>query len=641
MSWQLAVFALLALVLFAGGIWFERSRPSTRVIAAVAALAALGVAGRVLLAPVPNVVATTDVALLAGYTLGGPAGFAVGALSALVSNFWLGQGPWTPWQMAGWGAVGIGGAALARLGGRQLGRWALAAAGAIAGFSFGALMDLSVMVSFGGEQSLDRYLALSARAIPFNVAHAAGNAALMLAAGPALVRMLDRYRDRFEVRWRDLPAAAPLAGALVAVALGAALAGSLSAPQPAAAASAGTSSAASASAWLEEARNPDGGYGMEPGAESSPGMTGWAMLGLEAAGINPLDVGPPGKTPVDYLRRNAGDLDSTADLERTILALRGAGLSAESFGGHDLVAELAARRDGNGSFDGQTNLTAFAILAQASAGVSGSQLGESAAWLRKAQNKDGGWGSVSSAASEPDSTGAVLQALAVAPGGDAQMARGAQWLAKAQRGDGGWSLTAGATTNAQSTAWAVQGLLAAGGSGPIGSGIDYLAGRQAGDGHYTYSKASDQTPVWVTAQALAATGRRPYPLAAVPRDPGSSGGGSGGGSGGSAGAGPGPAAVGGGGAASASGARGKGPGKKEAKGAGGRAGGSSAKKAGEGTADDAPGAGELSLSAAEGSDATEPGEGGGAPSTPILLGALAALAAALAGGWFVFRRRFS
>ena len=107
MSWQLSVLALLALVLVAGGVWFERSRPSARILAAVAALAALGVAGRVLLAPLPNVVGTTDVALLAGYALGGPAGFAVGALSALVSNFWLGQGPWTPWQMAGWGMVGV------------------------------------------------------------------------------------------------------------------------------------------------------------------------------------------------------------------------------------------------------------------------------------------------------------------------------------------------------------------------------------------------------------------------------------------------------------------------------------------------------------------------------------------------------
>ena len=183
MSWQLAIFTGLALVLVTGGVWFERSRPSARIVAAVAALAALGVAGRLVFAPIPNVVATTDVVLIAGYALGGPPGFAVGALSALISNFWLGQGPWTPWQMAGWGLVGIGGAILGRLTGRRLGRVGLAVAGATAGLAYGALLDLSAMVSFGGEQSLERYLTLSVRSIPFNIAHAVGNAAIMLAAG--------------------------------------------------------------------------------------------------------------------------------------------------------------------------------------------------------------------------------------------------------------------------------------------------------------------------------------------------------------------------------------------------------------------------------------------------------------------------
>ena len=89
-----------------------RARPP-RIVALVAALAALAVAGRLAFAPIPNVVATTDIVLFTGYALGAAPGFAVGALAALVSNFWLGQGPWTPWEMAGWGLVGLGGAALA------------------------------------------------------------------------------------------------------------------------------------------------------------------------------------------------------------------------------------------------------------------------------------------------------------------------------------------------------------------------------------------------------------------------------------------------------------------------------------------------------------------------------------------------
>src|SRR5438876_71732 len=86
--------------------WPTRARPPARMVALVAALAALAVAGRLAFAAIPNVVAATDIVLITGYAVGPAPGFAVGALAAVVSNLWLGQGPWTPWQMAGWGLVG-------------------------------------------------------------------------------------------------------------------------------------------------------------------------------------------------------------------------------------------------------------------------------------------------------------------------------------------------------------------------------------------------------------------------------------------------------------------------------------------------------------------------------------------------------
>src|ERR671917_975060 len=136
MSWQLTTFAGLALVLLGGFAWYERTRPSARLVALVAALAALAIAGRLVLAPIPNVVATTDIALITGYALGAAPGFAVGALAAPVSNIWLGQGPWTAWEMAGWGLVGLAGAWLALVSGRRLGRLGLAAACGVAGLAY-------------------------------------------------------------------------------------------------------------------------------------------------------------------------------------------------------------------------------------------------------------------------------------------------------------------------------------------------------------------------------------------------------------------------------------------------------------------------------------------------------------------------
>jgi energy-coupling factor transport system substrate-specific component len=506
MTWELAAWGLLALVIGGGFTWYERSRPPARMVALVAALAALAVAGRLAFAAIPNVVATTDIVLITGYAVGAAPGFAVGALAAAISNLWLGQGPWTPWEMAGWGLVGLAGAGLATITRRRLGRVGLAVACGLAGFAYGALLDFSVMVGYGGEQSLDRYLAISARGVPFNIAHAAGNVVLALAAGPALVRMISRYRGRFEFRWREAGAAS--LGLLLALVLALPHAHARSSP--------------SAASWLARAQNADGGFATDRGGTSSPAMTGWASLGLEAVGRNPLDLDRGGPSPIAYLRANVSDLRSTGDLERTVLALEGAGVNPRRFAHRDLVAELRRRRSGSGAFEKQVNLTAFGMLALHSAGASGAALHRSAAWLRRAPNGDGGWGFQARAGSDPDSTGAALQGLAAAGGGGSAIRHGASYLRHAQLGDGGFALAGASSSNTQSTAWAVQGLIAAG-ANPAGvrrhghSPFDYLARRRAADGHYAYSAASDQTPVWVTGQALLAIDRKAFPLAAVPR----------------------------------------------------------------------------------------------------------------------------
>ena len=248
-------------------------------------------------------------------------------------------------------------------------------------------------------------------------------------------------------------------------------------------------------------------------------MTGWAILGLEAAGRNPLDVGPRGRTPIDYLRRNARRIRSIGDLERTILALEGAGLDSRSFAGRDLVAELERRQRRDGSFGGQVNLTAYGVLALRAGGGSGA--GAAARWLRAAQNDDGGWGFVPGQRSEADSTGAAMQGLA-AVGSEGPLGRAVRYLRRSQRPEGGWAIYGTGLTNTQSTAWAVQGLVAAG--VPPGrvrrggrSGLDYLRRMQRGDGSFRYSASGDQTPVWVTAQALLALTREALPIEPVPR----------------------------------------------------------------------------------------------------------------------------
>src|SRR5512133_1722026 len=112
MSWQLSSMAIVGLMLAFGLFWFERTRPPAKVVALVATLAALATVGRIAFAPFPNVKPTTDIVLFAGFAVGAAPGFAVGATTGLASNVFFGQGPWTPWQMAGWGMVGVLGGVL-------------------------------------------------------------------------------------------------------------------------------------------------------------------------------------------------------------------------------------------------------------------------------------------------------------------------------------------------------------------------------------------------------------------------------------------------------------------------------------------------------------------------------------------------
>jgi prenyltransferase/squalene oxidase-like repeat protein len=503
MSWQLISFVILSIVLLGGFAWYERSRPPSQVVALVAALAALAIAGRIAFAAFPNVKPTTDIVVFAGYALGPAPGFAVGALAGLVSNFWFGQGPWTPWQMAGWGLCGVMGAGLA-LGVRNAGRLSLAAVCGLAGIAYGVLLNFSLMATYGGDLSLERFLTLEARAIPFDVAHVVGNIAFALLAGPAMVRMLTRFRQRFQ--WRTPAVVTTILAILLLPSL-----------VPGTAKAAGTDEAAN---WLEAAQSSDGGFGSAPSSDPSAALTTWAMLGLEAAGRNPFDVtSSAGKSPLDFLRGHLDEVSSPGDLARTIVALEGAGADPRSFAGRDLVNALLKRRAANGSYVGWPGTTSFSVIALRTAGAD-EGLDATVSWLTKVQNADGGWGDVPGQPSNADVTGSVMQAL---PSTKAAQA-GLSYLRKHQRPNGGFALGAGGGVNAQSTAWAVQGMIAVGAdpakvSDGGNSALDYLAARQAGDGHYRYSESSDQTPVWVTGQVLVAVAGGSLPIEPPPRQP--------------------------------------------------------------------------------------------------------------------------
>jgi energy-coupling factor transport system substrate-specific component len=180
-------------------VWFEGGPDSAKEIALVATLAGAAAAGRVLFAAIPGVQPVTLITIVAGAALGVRAGVGVGMLAAFASNFFLAQGPWTPYQMLAWGACGALGAFLAPL---LRNRLALAVTAGILGFAFSVFMDVWEWFAFWPHdwQSLTLVLA---RGFPFDVAHAIGNVVLALAVGPELRRLLERYGRRLhaEVVW--------------------------------------------------------------------------------------------------------------------------------------------------------------------------------------------------------------------------------------------------------------------------------------------------------------------------------------------------------------------------------------------------------------------------------------------------------
>jgi len=186
-------------LLVAGAAWLETGPAASKEIVLVATLAAVAAAGRVLFVAIPGVQPVTVVTVAAGAALGARAGFATGAIAALASNFFLGQGPWTPWQMLAWGGCGLAGAALARLIRRRL---PFAALCCILGFAFSALMDLWIWVTYL-PHTWQALVVVIGQGFWFDVAHAVGNVVIALTIGPELRRLLERYdrRLRTEVVW--------------------------------------------------------------------------------------------------------------------------------------------------------------------------------------------------------------------------------------------------------------------------------------------------------------------------------------------------------------------------------------------------------------------------------------------------------
>ena len=189
----LAVAVLAVGLLFAS---FEASRPPLRQLMPTAVLAATAAAGRVLFAPIPDVKPVSAIAIVAGAALGRRSGFVVGAVAALVSNFFFGQGSWTSWQMYAWGLVGYLGGVLSDHGALER-AWALYAWGFVSALMYGAILNGYYVLGFVRPLTWPAVAAAYAAGAPLDIVHGIATAgflaAIWLPWGRAIRRVVAKY----------------------------------------------------------------------------------------------------------------------------------------------------------------------------------------------------------------------------------------------------------------------------------------------------------------------------------------------------------------------------------------------------------------------------------------------------------------
>lgn len=194
-------FALFSLVVVGASValflfGYDRSRPEVSELIPITVLAAVAVAGRILFAPIPSFKPVTAIAIIAGVIFGRRSGFMVGALAGLVSNFFFGQGPWTPWQMYAWGLVGYLAGVLMYMGAFKR-RPVLLAYGVAAGLLYGFILNLWSIVGFFHPQDAAQFIALWAAAVPLDVIHGVATAIFLSIAYYPWHRKFERLKRKY------------------------------------------------------------------------------------------------------------------------------------------------------------------------------------------------------------------------------------------------------------------------------------------------------------------------------------------------------------------------------------------------------------------------------------------------------------
>lgn len=175
---------------------FESGRPNGILLTMIASLCALGIVSRIAFFFLPQVKPVAAIVILAGIAFGSEVGFVTGAVSAFVSNFYFGQGAWTPFQMFAMGLIGALAGILFH--GRQSSAWQIACYGFVSTLLiYGGIVDINTIFFTSQEWEWSVVLGVYATAFPFDLLFAISTAVFLWILKKPLLRRIERVQRKY------------------------------------------------------------------------------------------------------------------------------------------------------------------------------------------------------------------------------------------------------------------------------------------------------------------------------------------------------------------------------------------------------------------------------------------------------------
>lgn len=188
--------ASIVLVFLGVVLWVcERSKLTVKEIAVISVLAALAGLGRVPFAAIPSAQPTTFLVIISGYVFGCRAGFLVGIIATLVSNAFLGHGPWSVFQMLAWGLCGMTSGLFGKIMPRPS-KKTFILFGFLWGYIFGLIMNMWYWVAFVFPLSWKTWILTMATSFWFDTTHAITNALFLGIMGCDFIQILKRFKQK-------------------------------------------------------------------------------------------------------------------------------------------------------------------------------------------------------------------------------------------------------------------------------------------------------------------------------------------------------------------------------------------------------------------------------------------------------------